>query len=312
MTHLIDRIKGYFTQRPLPHSAFQISFRYLSGIRVSPREGNIKNHFVLPIERGVIQPSFSKKNIKNPVILEQKLSEGLEKLHLTGHKIACLIPEASIRAFVFSFDSLPSSRQEREQIIHFRVKKQMPFLPDDTRFSLKVMKANSQEKVIAAIARASVVQEYEDLFNKLRLKVRVVGGPTLSLYNLIDRGKEKDSLLINVEEDSLSLVAIVNSEIALYRQKPFIHDPQTDISGIHRVDNIAKEVENTLNFIEDKEKKKIHSIWVRLGLLETEEDIFSHLKEKLSSPPVGIEVCLGTELGLKERKILSPLIGQIL
>lgn len=310
MSAFLGRIKGYFTEHNLSHSAFQISSHYLSGIRLSPKEGKIKNYFILPMEKGVIEPSFNKKNIKNPDLLEKRIREGMEKLSLSEHNIACLIPELSLQAFVFSFDSLPPSRQEREQIIRFRIKRQMPMLPADTRFSFHVIKSNNSAKILTAVARASVVQEYEDLFSRLRLKVRAVGVPTLSLFNLVEGDKEKNLLLINIEEDSLCLVAIVNSEIALYRLKSHISDSEADVSRF--VEKLVKEIENTVNFIEDREREKIHSLWVRAALLENGEKMLRLLKERLSFPLKEVESCLDAELGLQEKKILSPLLGQIL
>jgi hypothetical protein len=304
MALFTDKIKSYFIRQLLPRSAIQLTSSYLSGIHVSSKEGKIKNHFIFPLEKGVIEPSFSNKNIK--------IKQGLEKLHLSDNKIACLIPELSLKAFVFSFDSLPSSREQRERIVRFRVKKQVPLLPGDARFSFDRIRSNSSSKIFVAVARASIVQEYEDLFNKLRLKVRTVGVPTLSLYYLLNREEERDLLLINIEEDSLSLIAGLNSEVAMYRLKPFIPGSLTNVSGPQRVENIIKEVENTVNFVEDKEKKKVNSFRVRLGLLEPEEEMFSQLKEKLSLPAKRIEEGLTSKLGLREKTILSPLIGQIL
>jgi hypothetical protein len=307
-----EKIRNYFIRQLLPRSAVQLTSSYLSGINVSSKEGKIKNHFILPLERGVIEPSFSDKNIKNPDLLEKKIKQGLEKLHLSDNKIACLIPELSLKAFVFSFDSLPSSREQRERIIRFRVKKQIPLLPDDARFSFDRIRSNSSSKILVAVARASIIKEYEDLFSKFRLKIRTVGIPTLSLYYLLNGEKERDLLLINIEEDSLSLIAGLNSEVAMYRLKPFIPGSLTNISGLQRVENIVKEVENTVNFVEDKEKIKVNSFRVRLGLLEPEEDMFRQLQEKLSLPAKGIEAGLTSKLGSRERMILSPLIGQIL
>jgi hypothetical protein len=312
MALFTDKIRSYFIRQLLPRSAIQLTSSYLSGIHVSSKEEKIKNHFIFPLEEGVIKPSFSNKNIKNPALLEKKIKQGLEKLHLSDNKIACLIPELSLKAFVFSFDSLPSSREQRERIIRFRVKKQIPLLPDDARFSFDRIRSNSSSKMLVAVTRASIIKEYEDLFSKLRLKLRVVGVPTLSLYYLLNREKERDLLLINIEEDSLSLIAGLNSEVAMYRLKPFIPGSLTNVSGLKRVENIVKEVENTVNFVEDKEKKKVNSLRVRLGLLEPEEDMFSQLKEKLPLPAKGIEADLTSKLGLREKMILSPLIGQIL
>jgi hypothetical protein len=304
------KIKDYFTKQPFPHAAFHLTSHYISGIRVSPKEGRIMNHFILPLEKGLIQPSFEKKNIKNPDLLEKKIKKELGKLHLHDHKVACLLPELSLRAFVFSFESLPSSRPEREQIIRFRIKKQLPLLPQDARFSFDIIKSNDSMKIFVAVARALIIQEYEELFSRFNLKIRTVGVPILGLYSLLKTEKEKDLLLINIEEDSLCLTAIIDSEIALYRMKPILSLGQDERSEDRRVENIVKEVENTVNFVEDKEKRKIQSFWVRLGLLE-EERILSRLQERSSLPVTGIESRMTAKIGLREKKILSPLIGQI-
>ncbi len=310
MALFVEKIKNYFEKQPLPHAAFYLTSRYISGIRVSPKDKRVTNHFILPIEKGLIRPSFEKKNIQNPPLLEKKIKKELGKLHLHDHKVAYLLPELSFKAFVFSFDSLPSSRPEREQIIRFRIKKQIPLLPEDARFSFDVIKSNDSIKIFVVVARVSVIREYEELFSKLNLKIRTVGVPTLSLHSLLNTEKEKDSLLINIEEDSISLAAIVDSEIALYRMKAILSIGQDEASEIRRIESIVKEVENTVNFIEDREKRKIQSFWVRVGLSK-EEGILSHLRERLSLPVAGIESCLTAELGSREKKILSPLIGQI-
>jgi len=165
-------------------------------------------------------------------------------------------------------------------------------------------------KIFVAVARALIIQEYEELFSRFNLKIRTVGVPILGLYSLLKTEKEKDLLLINIEEDSLCLTAIIDSEIALYRMKPILSLGQDERSEDRRVENIVKEVENTVNFVEDKEKRKIQSFWVRLGLLE-EERILSRLQERSSLPVTGIESRMTAKIGLREKKILSPLIGQI-
>jgi len=311
MAAFLEKIRKYFSQQPLPRTAFQLTSRYVSGIHVSAKDGRVTHHFILPLERGIIQPSFDKSNIKKPALLEGRIKREMGKLRISDQKAAFLLPELSLKAFVFSFDSLPSSRQERERIIRFRVKKQIPLLPDDARFSFDVIRTSAMMKIMVAVAKSSVIKEYEDFFSRFNLRVRTVGVPTLSLQSLLNTQKEKDVLLINIEEDSLCLVAAINSEIALYRLKPFLSGLQTNISPDQMAENIVKEVENTVHFIEDKEERKIQSFWLRVGLLEGEEEMISSLQKKASFPITRIESSLTEKLGLREKKILSPLIGQI-
>ena len=311
MAAFLEKISQYFIKQPLPRTAFQLTSRYISGIHVSAKDGRVTHHFISPLERGIIQPSFDKSNIKKPALLEGRIKRELGKLRISDHKTAFLLPELSLKAFVFSFDSLPASRQDRERIIRFRVKKQIPLLPDDARFSFDVVKTGANMKMLVAVAKSSVIREYEDFFSRFNLRVRTVGVPTLSLQSLLNTQKEKDVLLINIEEDSLCLVAAINSEIALYRLKPFLSGFQASTSPDQAAENIVKEVENTIHFIEDKEERKIQSFWLRVGFLEGEEEVISSLERKATFPITRIESSLTEKLGLKEKKILSPLIGQI-
>jgi hypothetical protein len=291
-----EKISHLFSQQPMPLAAFQISSRYLSGIRVSPPDRRIKDHFVLPFQGDVLNPSFYKKNMKDSAELDEKMKEGIAKLQLAEHKIVFLLPELAQKSFVFSFDSLPGSPKEQEQILLFRIKKQIPVLPEDTRLSFEVLKTNAKKKVLVTIARESVVREYEDFFSKFQLKVRVVGVPSLSLYNLVGCTKDEDYLLIDVENDSFSLLGVINSEVTLYRQKHFAEDFYDEKDFDEKWKNVVKEIENTANFIEDKEKRKISCFWIN----------------RCGCPVNPIESALSSQLSSLNKKLLSPLIGQIL
>ena len=191
MTSLADRLRDFFTKRPIPRSVIQVSSRYLSGLQFSPTEKKIKSHFILPLDEGMVRPTFDKKNITDASLLEKRLLESVDKLHLFDNKVCLLLPELSQRTFIFSLDSLPPSRQEREQIIRFRVKKQMPLLSEDVRLSFDFVKGENGIRVVTSLAKASVVKDFEDFFSKLRIKIRVVSTPLISLSNLVDRSRSK-------------------------------------------------------------------------------------------------------------------------
>jgi len=307
-----EKIAYFFTQQPLPLAAFQLSSRYLSGIRVSSPDRKIKYHFVLPFQGNVLNPSFYKKNMKDSTELNEKMKEGISKLQLAEHKIVFLLPELSQKSFVFSFDSLPASQKEQEQILLFRIKKQIPVLPEDTRLSFEVLRANAKKKVLVTIARESVVREYEDFFSKFQLKISVISVPSLSLYNLIGNTKDEDYMLIDVENDSFSLLGVINSEVTLYRQKHFAEDFQDDKDFDEKWRNVVQEIENTANFIEDKEKRKISCYWVRFGVFEPGENALGILRDHCRCPVNPIESALSSPLPSLDKNLLSPLIGQIL
>ncbi len=310
MNSMVDKFKIFFSQHPLPHSALQVTSSYISGIHLSSKDKKLKSHFVLPLSWGTIQPSFEKTNIKDLLLLEEQIREGVNKFSAYDNRVALLLPELSQRTFVFTFDSLPASSKEREQLIRFRVKKQMPLLSEDVRMSYDVVKARDKKKVILTIARAAVVSEYENFFGQFQLKIRLVGVPILALANLIDLGKERDFFLINIEKDSFGLLAVMDSDLFLYRQKPLMGG-RREARLMESIQNIVQEIENTIQFIQDREKREITCLWVRFGLLESELEIFSQLESGLRIPVKKAESLVDFRLHEQEKRILAPLIGQI-
>jgi len=292
--------------------AFQFTSRYISGIRVLKKERDIKQNFIISLEKGIISPSFSQKNIQLREELERKLKSGLKKLGKDESRAGFLLPELSQKTFVFSFESLPSALQEREQLFRFRVKKQMPMIPDDARIVSKPFYTGKEYRVLVTVARASIIKEYEDLFNQLGLKIRNVGIPSLVLTDLLDREKEKDIMVVNAEEGSLSLICVLDSNIALYRQKQILLESTNSRDSSSSIKNIVQEIEKTVQFVEDKEKRNIKNIWIRSADLDDSDKLLFELAGSLDFELKDIASIIEFKLSSPEKKLLSPLIGQCL
>jgi hypothetical protein len=129
--------------------------------------------------------------------------------------------------------------------------------------------------------------------------------------NLV-RAEGGDLMLVNIEEDAFSLVGITNSEISLYRQKSFALESPDEGGVKQRMEDILFEIQNTLNVLEDREKCKIATLWVRTGLSGGGEDILSDLSSKLATQVKGVDSCLPGNQIPAEKRLLSPLVGQML
>ena len=135
MTDLQNSVLDFFRRIPLPGTACQFSSRDLCGLSLGSAEKKIRSHFVIPLDKGTLVPSFYKKNITDVASLEKRLSEGMSQLKPGGKKVVFLLPELSQKVFVFPFDALPSSPEEKEELIRFRIKKQLPLRPRDARMA---------------------------------------------------------------------------------------------------------------------------------------------------------------------------------
>lgn len=308
------RVKEYFLELPQPHAVIQFTAHSLSAVRLSPKDRTIKQRCSLSLSPGAVLPSFDRTNLAELPYLEGRLEEVKKILQLEEGSVAALLPELCFKIAIFSSDSPALSQMEREKMVWWRVRKLMPLLPDDARLSYDVVASRSSEKILASLARSSVVREYENLLARKRLRTEAVTPPSLNLLNLMLRsGRDAaDSIIVNIEDDSVSLLAIIDSELSLYRVKPFMHEGRFLLPRDEKMANIIKELENTINFIEDREKKKIGLLWVRRGPAEADADLLSGLKARFSFPVESLESLVPFDLPAREKEVLSPLVGQFL
>ncbi len=308
--NLAERIQTHFTERLLPDAVFQIAPGHLSAIRVARGDGSVKAGFVLPFRERPVFPSFDRPNVTDPAALEDAIAQAKKSLRLVAGSAALLIPEPSVRVFVLNVDSFPGSGKERAAFIRWRIGKLMPLIPDDARIDYAVTPGRGDRKVIVAMARQVVVWEYEALFEKAGLKPVVVSVPTLTLVNVVRRKEPGAGLLLNLEDESLTLLATADPGWTLYRQKD-VGSPGGN--GIEeRADNIVREAENTLRFLEDKENAGIGRIWLRTSIAAERPALLERLKERIALPiePVAYDA---PEVWTEAHKaVLAPLMGQVL
>jgi hypothetical protein len=304
------RLGTYFAERLLPDAVFQIAPGHLSGIRVSRSEGSVKGGFVQPFRERPIAPSFDRPNVTDPAVLEEAIDQGKKNLRLSSGSAALLIPEPSVRVFVLSVDSFPASGKERDSFIRWRIGKQMPLIPEDARIDYAVTPGRGARRIIVAMARQVVVWEYEALFEKAGLKPVLVTAPSLTLVNLVRRDGRTSGVLLNLEEDALTLLALADPGWSLYRQKDI--GPPGGAGADERGDNIVREAENTIRFLEDRDKTKMERLWVRCAAAAELPEIVGRLKERIALPIEPVDYQAPEVWTDAHKAILAPLIGQIL
>jgi hypothetical protein len=307
MTIATARLKTFFTEPKKPDIGFDLSRTRLAGLRYSRREKRVAAHVILPVAPGALEPSFDGKNVLDAAALERPLREAKSRLGPDGSPVALLIPETCVRLHLLTFDALPASSAEREEVIRWRLGKLAPFKPDEMRLAYDVLKADDPTRVVVAMARRDVVLTYEQLFGRLGLDVRRVGVPSLYLSGLIRMDKPGLALVVNLDEDYVSLIAVLDGDISLYRMKPF-HAAAAD-SGA-RSTQILYEVETTMHVLEDREKKAIAAIWVRTVGAEGDA-LTAAFREKWPSTRVE-SLSSPLALNTRDQNILAPLIGQML
>jgi hypothetical protein len=308
---LADRLRDFFSRRPVPSAAFQLSVSALAGLRLAGKESRAGRHVVLSLRPGSLEPSFDRPNLKDPGLLADRLAEALRRLELRDGNVSLLVSESCLKSGVLTFDQLPESQAERRSLILWRLKKQMPSLPESVRLSFDVLSDRPPWKVFASLIHPSVLAEYEGLFARQGVRVRSLGLPTLSLAGLPALGDNPSGLVANIEEDGLGLLVLLDSEVVFYRSKPFLPDTREAGTPARKMQNVAREITNTATFVEDREKRRLETLWVRVAASEGEEEALEALKPQVSLAVRAIEPKRPSGLRAREARYLAPLVAQL-
>ncbi|MCX7973915.1 MAG: hypothetical protein N3B16_05375 [Candidatus Aminicenantes bacterium] len=296
-----DRFVQFLTKPPLPPFLLQITAHRLTGFRVKEEDRRENRYFISFLEPGLIEPSVEKSNLRAPDKLLTLIQQELKKIGGQKGALSLLLPESCFRVFLLLTESLPASSQERLALIRWRVKKLYPLLPEDFRFDYQSWRIDSGYKLLVVGAKETVIKEYEDLFSRAGWQVRLIGVPTIYLLALI---KEKDFLLVNIEKDYLALLACFNGIPWLYRVKSFYFEKEGDLfqPGL-------AEIENTLHFIEDKEKREIKKIIIRWVAKTDDEPYLINSLERLGLEIKKLEAKGFLDLNEADQNLLAPLLG---
>jgi hypothetical protein len=305
-----ERIRAHYTERLLADAVFQIAPGHLSGVRVARAEGTVKAGFVLPFREPTVVPSFDRPNVTDPATLLEAIAQAKKSLRLSSGTAALLIPESSVRVFVLAVDSFPGAGKERDAFIRWRIGKMMPVIPDDARIDYAATPGRGARQVIVAMARQVVVWEYEALFEKAGLRPVVVTVPSLALVNVVRRGGPASGLLLNLEDETLTLLALSGPGWTLYRQKDVGSPGGTGAD--ERAETIVREAENTLRFLEDKEQAGVERIWLRSSVAAERPALVARLKERIALPVEPVEYEAPEAWTEAHKAVLAPLVGQVL
>ena len=109
---------------------------------------------------GTVVPDLVEGNLRQPDAVREAIATALRSLVPRSHDVIAVVPDAAVRVVLLEFDTLPSNAEEAAGVVRFRLKKSLPFDVDKARVSYHAQKTNEGVKVVAAVALASVVEDY--------------------------------------------------------------------------------------------------------------------------------------------------------
>jgi hypothetical protein len=137
----------------------------------------------------------------------------------------------------------------------------------------------------------------------------VVASPSLALINLVPRDGQGTSVLLNIEDVTMTVLAMTGPGWSLYRQKDI---GRPGGAADDRGETIVREAENTIRFLEDRDETRVEKLWLRCAVLDELDAVAAGLRERIRVPIAPLDYRAPEAWTDAHKALLAPLIGQIL
>ena len=216
---------------PHPPVVVEITGPHVAVARAGVRGGHLEDVAVEAVPAGAVMPSTLETNVVQPEAVRSALREISGRVPLHGAHVALLVPDLVIRVFLLPFDNFPRRASEALPLLRWRLKKSVPFDVEETTVSWMRQQARGGGlEIVTAVARQSIVREYEALLETLGARAGVVLSSTLATLPLLEEGGA--TLLIRLCGKTLTTVIVRGTSLCLYRSTEMRAEAGLEVQAI--------------------------------------------------------------------------------
>jgi type IV pilus assembly protein PilM len=245
---------------PKPKLACEIAAdRVLAG-RYSDNGGTLEASSARELAPGSVLPDLVENNLRQRDAVRAGIAEALGSVAGRSRDVIAIVPDAAVRVMLVEFDSLPTDYEEALGVVRFRLKKSLPFDVEKAKVSYHAQKVKNEVRVVAAVAMATVIEDYETAFRDAGFNPGVVLPSTLAAIGAADA--KKPTLVIKVDAHTTSIAILNEDQLQLFRTLE--NTRGVTITG----EQLAEEVYPSVVFFQDTYHLNIERIYIA-GLAES-------------------------------------------
>jgi type IV pilus assembly protein PilM len=203
---------------------------------------------------GSVVPDLVEGNLRQRDAVTAAVEETLSSVAGRTHDVIAVVPDAAVRVVLLEFDTLPTDSEEAANVVRFRLKKSLPFDIDRARVSYHAQKSNDGVRVVAAVAVASVVEDYEAAFRNAGFSPGVILPSMLAALGAAEG--QRPTLVVKVDARTTSIAILNGDQLQLFRTLENMRG--VTITG----DQLAEDVYPSVVFFQDTYHLNIEKIFV--------------------------------------------------
>jgi hypothetical protein len=287
------------------------------------------------LPEGAFCASLMQPGTHDPEALAKGFGDVLRLAGAEGtNRISVAVPDSAARVSLVDVQEMPPTHAQAEEMIRFRIRRAIPFRPEESRLSWDVLGHGDDGRlqVLVAIAPEGAVRAVEGVLAGMGIRCGLVDLSTFDVYNALRlegafaaavagspaaAGTAPDVALLNATPTYFSLVILRGQQVVFYRSKAY--HVQGGFQGEESLRVVGREVRSSLGYYEEHLLGQgIGVIWLRAagipaeGLLDTlaaagcadvKRAEASRVVPELRQVPPEVAVDLLPALGLALRRI---------
>jgi type IV pilus assembly protein PilM len=206
-----------------------------------------------------VVPDLVENNLRQRDAVSAGIEAVLGSVGGRSKDVIAIVPDAAVRVALVEFDTLPSDAEEAVGVVRFRLKKSLPFDVEKAKVSYHAQKFAEGVRVVAAVALATVVEDYEAAFQAAGYNAGVVIPSMLAALGAADA--KRPTLVIKVDARTTSIAILNDDQLQLFRTLE--NTRGVTITG----EQLAEEVYPSVVFFQDTYHLNIERIYIS-GLSE--------------------------------------------
>jgi type IV pilus assembly protein PilM len=200
---------------PRPRLACEITAESVIAARASEQGRFVELHTMRMLPAGSVLPSLKDTNVLEPAALANAVADALQTVGGRSRDVTAILPDAAIRTVLLDFESLPEDPKNAAGVVRFRMRKALPFDVDKARLSYHVVRTSGLVRVVAAVALASVIEEYEAAIREAGYAPGVVLPSTLASLSAVESARP--TLVVKVDPAAVTVAILDNDDLRLVR-----------------------------------------------------------------------------------------------
>jgi len=209
---------------------------------------------------GTVVPDLTENNLRDGTAIREAIASALGSVGGRSRDVIAILPDTAVRVVLLDFETLPSQPEEAEAVVRFRLKKSLPFNPDDARVSYHAQSGGSGVRAVAAVVLNSVLQEYEAAFRDAGYNPGVVMPSMLAALGAADA--ERPTLVVKVDARTIGIAILDQEQLLLFRTLENVRG--VTITG----EQLSEEVYPSVVFFQDTYNLNIERVYIA-GLPES-------------------------------------------